>query len=161
MANNDYINDTERAIIDKLRLDFPECHVYGQFPQAVDATWPAIIVQLIASGTEEKFMGNKVTFGTSNTMTTGEIYGMMFKIHLLVDIDSSITVDGTGYKQRRLLNYLMLNVANTITDLAFPSNLEIIERHLRNWQEVGYDPLGELWGATATYMLSFENYRGV
>jgi len=50
MANNDYINDTERAIIDKLRLDFPDCHIYGQFPQAVDATWPAIIVQLIASG---------------------------------------------------------------------------------------------------------------
>tara|TARA_Y100000593_G_C4172490_1_gene267754 strand:- start:201 stop:686 length:486 start_codon:yes stop_codon:yes gene_type:complete len=161
MANNDYINDTERALIDKLRLDFPECHVYGQFPQAVDANWPAIIVQLIASGTEEKFMGNKVTFGSNNTMSTGEIYGMMFKIHLIVDIDSTIVVDGTAYKQRRLLNYLMLNVANTITDLGFPSNLEIIERHLRNWQEVGYDPLGEVWGASATYMISFENYRGV
>ena len=69
---NDFINLIERAIIDELRSIFPECSIYGQYPEAVNASWPAIILEMVGSGTEQKFMGKKVTFGASNTQTTGE-----------------------------------------------------------------------------------------
>ena len=115
---NDFINIIERSLIDELRAKFPNCSVYGQYPEAVNATWPAIILEMVGSGTEQKFMGEKVTFGSSNTSSTGEIYGVVYVVHLVIDIDSQINVDNSGtiegYKQRRLLNYLMLNVANSL-----------------------------------------------
>jgi len=119
----------------------------------------------VGSGTEEKFMGKKVTFGSSNTQTTGEIYGVVYVIHLIIDKDSQVNVDNNGtiegYKQRRLLNYLMLNVANAIQDMDFPSTVEITERHLQSWTDVGFAADLELWGATATLAVYFENYRAV
>jgi hypothetical protein len=162
---NDFINLIERAVIDELRVKFPNCAVYGQYPEAVNATWPAIILEMVGSGTEEKFMGKKVTFGSSNTQTTGEIYGVVYVIHLIIDKDSQVNVDNNGtiegYKQRRLLNYLMLNVANAIQDMDFPSTVEITERHLQSWTDVGFAADLELWGATATLAVYFENYRAV
>ena len=158
---NDFINIIERAIIDELREKFPNCAVYGQYPEAVNATWPAIILEMVGSGTEQKFMGEKVTFGASNTQTTGEIYGVVYVIHLIIDKDSQINVDSVGYKQRRMLNYLMLNVANAVQDMNFPTNIEITERHLQSWTNVGFAPDLELWGATATLGVLFENYREV
>jgi len=156
---NDFINIIEREIIDQLRDTFDTAHVFGQFPEAVDVSYPAIIIQLVASGADEQFMGRQVTFGASDTQRTGEIYGMVLHIHLIVDGESVISVDGTGYKQRRLLNYLMLNVANTVSDMTFPSTVEILERHLRAWSEIGYIPQLELWGASAVYSVSFKNWR--
>ena len=163
---NDFINIVEReGIITTLRADFPDCHVFGQFPEAVDVAYPAIIVQLVASGVDEQFMGKQVTFGANDTLTSGEIYGMVFNFHIIVDRDSVITVEtdegSVGVKQRRLLNYLMLNIANSITDLTFPATVEIVERHLRAWSEIGYIPELELWGATAVCSVSFKNYRAV
>jgi len=117
----------------------------------------------VASGVDEQFMGSQVTFGASDTQTTGEIYGMVLNLHLIVDKESVISVendpDTEGYKQRRLLNYLMLNVGNSITDLTFPSTVEILERHMQAWSEIGYVPELELWGASAVYMVSFKNWR--
>ena len=156
---NDFINLIERAIITQLRTDFPKAHIFGQFPEAVDVAYPAIIVQLVASGVDEQFMGRQITFGPDDTETTGEVYGMVLHIHLVVDKESVVDVDGTGYKQRRLLNYLMLNVANTVTDLDFPSSVEILERHLQAWSEIGYVPELELWGASAVCMVAFKNWR--
>jgi len=158
---NDFINIIEREIIKQLRVDFPDAHVFGQFPEAVDVAYPAIIVELVASGVDEQFMGQQVTFGASDTKSTGEVYGMVFNFHIVVDRNSVITVDSVGYKQRRLLNYLMLNIANSITDLTFPATVEIVERHLRAWSEIGYIPELELWGATAVCSVSFKNYRAV
>ena len=158
---NDFINIVERAIIDELRTKFPNCHVYGQYPEAVNASWPAIILEMVGSGTEQKFMGDKVTFGSSNTKTTGEMYGMVYVVHLIIDKDSQVNVDNVGYKQRRLLNYLMLNVANAVQDMSFPSTVEITERHLQSWTNVGFAADLELWGATATLAVMFENYREV
>ena len=162
---NDFINLIERKLIDQLRVEFPNCSIYGQYPEAVNATWPAIILEMVGSGTEEKFMGKKVTFGSSNTQTTVEIYGVVYVIHLIIDKDSQVNVDndGTieGYKQRRLLNYLMLNVANAIQDMDYPSTVEITERHLQSWTDVGFAADLELWGATATLAVYFENYRAV
>ena len=160
---NDFINIIERDIIDELRDKFPNAHIFGQYPEAVNAQWPAIILEMVGSGIQEKFMGKKVTFGTSNTKTTGEIHGVIYVIHLIVDKDSQMNVDNSGtiegYKQRRLLNYLMLNVANTVTDLTFPDTVEIMERHLQAWSEIGYIPELELWGASAVCMISFKNWR--
>jgi hypothetical protein len=156
---NDFINIIEREIIDQLRDTFDTAHVFGQFPEAVDVSYPAIIIQLVASGADEQFMGRQVTFGPDDTEATGEVYGMVLHIHLIVDGESVISVDGTGYKQRRLLNYLMLNVANTVSDMTFPSTVEILERHLRAWSEIGYIPALELWGASAVYSVSFKNWR--
>ena len=162
---NDFINLIERKLIDELRDKFPNCSVYGQFPEAVNAKWPSIILEMVGSGIQEKFMGKKVTFGSSNTASTGEIYGVIYVIHLIVDKDSQINVnnDGTieGYKQRRMLNYLMLNVANAIQDMDFGSNIEIVERDLQSWADVGFASDLELWGATATLSVFFENYREV
>ena len=162
---NDFINIIERDIIDELRDKFPNAHIFGQYPEAVNAQWPAIILEMVGSGIQEKFMGKKVTFGTSNTKTTGEIHGVIYVIHLIVDKDSQMNVDNSGtiegYKQRRLLNYLMLNVANTIQDMNFSSSLEIIERNLQSWTDIGFSPNLELWGATATMSIFFENYRAV
>ena len=95
----------------------------------------------------------------------GEIYGVVYVVHLVIDKDSQVNVDNSGtiegYKQRRLLNYLMLNVANALQDMTFPSTVEITERHLQSWANVGFAADLELWGATATLGVLFENYREV
>ena len=162
---NDFINLIERQLIDELRDKFPNAHIFGQYPEAVNAQWPAIILELVGSGIQQKFMGKKVTFGPSNTKSEGEIYGCAFMIHLVVDKESQMNVDndGTieGYKQRRLLNYLMLNVANAIQDMSFASTIEIVERTLQGWNDVGFASDLELWGATAMISVFFENYREV
>ena len=154
----DYINIIERALIDSLRTDFPEAHVYGQYPDAVNLEYPAIILELVGMGQETKFMGEGMTFGTTGK---GEIYGVIYRLHLIVNAESMPTSgNASGFKQRRLLNYYMLNVANTITDISFNENdVEIVERHLRAWEDVGWVPELEVWGASASYICYFKNYR--
>jgi len=107
-------------------------------------------------------MGEKVSFGSTDY--TGELYGIIYVIHVLIDRKSDITVDGTKYKQRRLQNYLLLNVANTMTDLGttakpWPATVDVIEQELQNWVDVGYDAQMELFGASVTFMVAFQNYR--
>ena len=62
---------------------------------------------------------------------TGEIYGIAYNIHIICERDNEITIGGSVYKQRRLLNWIMLNVANELTDLDFSAyqeeDMEIIE----------------------------------
>ena len=53
---NDFINLIERKLIDQLRVEFPNCSIYGQYPEAVNATWPAIILEMVGSGIQEKFI---------------------------------------------------------------------------------------------------------
>ena len=154
----DHINVIERAIIDKLRADHSGVRGYGQFPEANDAEYPCIVVEITSTGEFERFMGQKVDFG--GTSKTGEMVGIVFTMHIMVDKNSSKTVDGTVYKQRRLLNYLLLNVANSITDMTFSSvTTEITERNLNNWVDIGYDPELELYGASCVYTVVFKNYR--
>ena len=93
--------------------------------------------------------------------------GLVFTIHIIVDKESQKQIDTTGngspdtmFKQRRLLNYLLLNVANTITDMTFDaSKVEIVERELGNWVDIGYDPELELYGGSCVYTVVFKNYR--
>ena len=86
-------------------------------------------------------MGQNLTFGGSDTAAKGELYGVGFKIHVLVDRDSSITIDGEPYKERRLLNYLMLNSANVLMDVNYNSTTtEVVERHFTGFTDIGYNP---------------------
>ena len=90
----------------------------------------------------------------------GELYGIGIDIHLMVNESSVITVDGTGYKQRRLLNYLMLNVANVLMDCDFTSaGTEVVSRYHTGFRDMGYDSDLELWGATTGMIIVFKNTR--
>jgi len=167
-APKDFINDIERAIIDQLRLTFTDAHIYGQYPEAVDLEYPAIISEITSSGLFDKFMGEQISFGEEDKI--GEVVGILFTYHLVIDKESelSVTQDDESvvvYKGRRLLNYLMLNVANVLTDMGsdrggeWYEGTEVLQQDLNNWSDVGYDPALEMYGASAVYMIAFKNYR--
>ena len=169
----DHINDIERKMIDNLRdgtyrttagidsgsaWDPADVTVYGQFPITEDVQYPAIVVEQMANGIEQQFLGQAVTSGSSEAI--GEIYGVGYNIHLAVDKTSSITVGGTPFKQRRLLNYLMLNCANVIMDCDFSStNCDVLQRNFTGFRDIGYDPERELWVALTGMVITFKNTR--
>ena len=106
----------------------------------------------------QQFLGQSVTSGSSRAI--GEIYGVGFNVHLAVDKDSSITVGGTPYKQRRLLNYLMLNCANVIMDCDFSStDVEILQRNFAGFRQITFDPDRELWVCLTGMVVTFLNTR--
>ena len=168
----DFLNIIERAMLmglsDKLNTATTDgdIYFYGEFPEVEELKFPAVVIQQIASGFAEQMMGQKMSFGGASG--TGEIYGINYSIHLICERDDEITIDdGDGntsvYKQRRLLNWIMLNVANELTDLDFDSyqeeNLEIIERRLLAWRDIGYMPEFQWYGASCDYALTFKNFR--
>ena len=187
----DHLNNIERALIDKLRsgtyktvggsatawsADPPDVTVYGQFPTTDDVSYPCLIVEMVANGVEAQFMGQNIT-KNDGTAAKGELYGIGFNIYIMVDRASSITVTNTTsggnvaqpYKERRLLNYLMLNGANVLMDLDFadivkgaagtPAATEIDERHFSGFRNIGYDPALELWTCQASMVITFKNSR--
>ena len=165
----DHLNIVERKLIDNLRTgtysggtawSSGDVTVFGQFPETEDLKYPCIVIQMLANGIEEQFMGQTVTSGSSNVR--GELYGVGFNLHCAVDKESSITVGGTPYKQRRLLNYLMLNGANVLIDCDFigaSSPTEVVERHFSGFREVGYNPSLETWVSVASLVIIFKNTR--
>jgi len=163
----DHLNIIERKLIDNLRTgtysggtawSSGDVTVFGQFPDTEDVKYPCVIIQMLANGIEQQFMGQKVTSGSSTA--TGEIYGVGFNLHVAVDKDSSITVGGTPYKQRRLLNYLMLNCANVLMDCDFSSTDTDVLQHLyTGFRNVGYDNRLEVWAAVTGMVLTFKNTR--
>jgi hypothetical protein len=177
----DFLNLIERAMMmgvsDKLNAAVTgDIHVFGQFPETEEMKFPAIVVQLVSSGFEEKYFGEDITFGSSSNTTIsgkGEVYGVAFLIHIFVDKETEITVtsnrnkDGveetTVYKQRRLINWLMLNVANAIMEIDWDAyeedELEVLERHLAQWRDIGFLPTAQWHGATAEFALYFLNLR--
>ena len=164
----DHLNVVERALIDNLRTgtykggtawSSGDVTVFGQFPDTEDIKYPCIILQMLANGIEQQFMGQSVSSGSSNV--TGELYGIGFNMHVAVDKDSSITVGGTPYKQRRLLNYLMINCANVLMDCDFTStDTEVVQRLYTGFRNVGYEPMLEVWAAMTGMILIFKNTRG-
>ena len=187
-GNRDYLNVIERKIIDELRIYFNTVNsgandgkvfVSGQFPETEELSFPAIVVQQIGSGFEEQFVGEKVTFGGTNY--SGEIYGVGYLIHIFIDKEAQLDVGTTPqgsskYRQRRLLNWMMLNIANVLNDIVwatevtsqpaglsynpnYDASVDIQERHLQAWRDIGYSPVMEWWGASAQFMLTFLNYR--
>ena len=194
--NGDYLNVIERKIIDELRIFFNTHHgevndgvvkVYGQFPEAEELKFPAVMVEQVGSGFEEKLMGDSVTFtnpdDNSITTYTGELFGIAFIINILIDKEASYNIgtspQGTTnakYKQRRLLNWMMLNIANTISSIdwatrvtssptglsynpRYDGSVEVVESHLRAWRDVGFLPAFQWYGASAEFSLVFKNYR--
>ena len=101
----DYLNVIERALMmglsDKINAAVTgDIFVHGQFPETEDMKFPSIVVQQVASGFEEQFHGEKITFGANSTAGTGEVYGMSFLVHIVVDKNTEIDIGGTKYKQR-------------------------------------------------------------
>jgi len=171
----DFLNVIERALmtgisdqINTLTENGENIHVFGEFPEVEELKFPAIIVQHTGSGFEEQFMGQGATLGSSNGK--GEIYGVSYAIHLIVDRETKIQVvsgassaSDVHYKQRRLLNWMMLNVSNAIADLNWDTyeeeDTQVIERHLESWQNIGFIPDLQWYGATADFLLTFTNFR--
>ena len=186
--NRDYLNVIERKLIDELRIYFNTVNsganagkvfVSGQFPEPEELKFPSVIIQQVGSGFEEQFVGEKVTFG--GTEYTGEMYGVGYLIHIYIDKEVELDI-GTApqgspkYRQRRLLNWMMLNVANVLNDIDwttpvtskpaglsynpnYDASVDVQERHLQAWRDIGYSPVMEWWGASAQFMLTFLNYR--
>ena len=113
----------------------------------------------------------------------GEIFGVGYLIHIIIDKEAQIDVGtapqplgSTKYRQRRLLNWMMLNIANVINDIdwatkvlttpaglsynpAYDASVDVQETHLQEWRDVGFSNVMQWWGATAQFMLVFLNYR--
>jgi len=57
----------------------------------------------------------------------------------------------------------MLNVANEMTDLDFDEyqeeTVEVIERRLLSWRDIGFMPEFQWYGASCDYTMTFKNYR--
>tara|TARA_Y100000310_G_scaffold312962_1_gene360794 strand:+ start:339 stop:848 length:510 start_codon:yes stop_codon:yes gene_type:complete len=166
----DFLNVIERALMmgisDKINTvtdSGDDIYVYGQFPETEELNFPAVIVQQVASGIEEKFLGEQIMFGDDTTQSSGELYGIGFMIHLITDKESKITVSGTDYKQRRLMNWLMLNIANALNDIDWDiyreEELEIIERHVLAWNDIGHMGQLQWYGATCRMSVTFLNKR--
>ena len=165
----DFLNAIERAMLmglsDKINTTTTDgdIYFYGEFPEVEEVKFPAVIIQQVASGFAEQMMGQNMTFGGDSG--TGEIYGINYNIHLICERDNEITIAGSSepYKQRRLLNWIMLNIANELTDLDFSvyqeETIEIIERSLMAWRDIGYMPEFQWYGASCDYGLTFKNYR--
>tara|TARA_R100000231_G_scaffold138593_2_gene117278 strand:- start:266 stop:790 length:525 start_codon:yes stop_codon:yes gene_type:complete len=171
----DYLNVIERALmmgisdtINGLTESGEDIHVFGEFPEVEELKFPAVIVQHTGSGFEEQFMGQQVTLGSSSG--TGEVYGASYTIHVICEKETTIQVTSgassttdANYKQRRLLNWLMLNVANSVMDVNFDNyeeeDTQVIERHLNSWSNVGFIPDLQWYGASADFMITFTNLR--
>tara|TARA_R100000995_G_scaffold8493_1_gene3674 strand:+ start:358 stop:936 length:579 start_codon:yes stop_codon:yes gene_type:complete len=186
----DHLNNIERALIDKLRTgtyttttgsatawSSGDVTVYGQYPTTDDVNYPSIITEMVANGMEQQFMGQKLT-NNAGTDARGELYGVGFNIHIMVDSESSIDVTNTiagpsdatqPYRERRLLNYLMLNCANVLMDLDFsnitkgaigtPAATEVDQRMFSGFRDLAYNPELDLWMATASMVVVFKNSR--
>ena len=166
----DYLNVIERALmvglsdkINEATAAGSDIYVHGQFPESADMKFPTLVVQQVASGFEEKFHGDNITFGSSATQSSGEVYGIKFLVHILVDKETEITIGGNVYKQRKLVNWLMLNIANSIMEIDWgvyeEEELEILERHLDSWRDIGYIEAVQWYGATADFEIYFLNKR--
>lgn len=165
----DYLNVIERALmmgisdkVNNLTGSGDDIFVYGQFPETEELKFPCIVVQQVASGVEENFFGESITFG-DDTNQTGEAYGVGFMIHLMTDKETKITVGSIDYKQRRLLNWLMLNVANSLHDIDWDTyeeeDLQILERHVLAWNDIGHMPQLQWYGASCRMSIVFLNKR--
>ena len=95
----DHLNVVERELIDNLRTGTysggtawseGDVAVFGQFPDTEDVKYPCIILQMLANGIEQQFVGKKITSNGSSVI--GELYGVGFNMHIGVDKESSMTV---------------------------------------------------------------------
>ena len=168
----DYLNVIERALMmgisDKMNgatATGSDIYVFGEFPETEELKFPAVIVQMIGSGFDEQFMGQAVTFGETESSGTGEVYGVQYLVHIICERDTELNITGISspYKQRRMLNWLMLNIANAVADIDWTvyeeEELEILSRRLDSWRDIGFLENLQWYGATAQFTLHFKNFR--
>jgi opacity protein-like surface antigen len=100
----------------------------------------------IAPGTTVASVTNSTTFELSATAT---------------GTSSNITATFSApFKERRLINFLMLNCANVIMDCDFnDTTVEMTERHYSGFRDIGYNPQLEIWAAICSMVVIFKNYR--
>ena len=162
----DFLNVIERALMmgisDKINAAVTgDVYVYGEFPETEDLKFPALIIQQTGSGHEEKMMGQQMTFGGASGI--GEIYGVAYTVHIILEKETEITIGSTVYKQRRLLNWIMLNLANAVMDINWDDyqeeELDVHERHLKQWRNIGFMKDLQWYGASADFLLTFSNFR--
>jgi len=162
----DFLNVIERALMmgisDKInKATTGDVHVFGEFPETEDLKFPAIVVQQVSSGFEEQLMGQQQSFG--GVSGRGEIYGVAYSVHIIIEKETEITIGSDVYKQRRLLNWFMLNIANSVMDIDWSvyeeETLDVQERHLQSWRNVGFVNELKWYGASADFMLTFSNFR--
>ncbi len=164
----DFLNVIERAMLmglsDKINTATAtgeDVYFYGEFPETEEIKFPAVIIQQVASGFQQQMLGQSMTMGGGKGK--GEMYGIAYNIHIICEKDTEITIGGDVYKQRRLLNWIMLNVANEMTDLDFDEyqeeTVEVIERRLLSWRDIGFMPEFQWYGASCDYTMTFKNYR--
>ena len=53
----------------------------------------------------------------------------------------------------------MSSHANLSYDPNYDASVEVLERHLQAWRDVGYNAQFQWWGASAQMMIVFKNYR--
>jgi hypothetical protein len=177
MVGVDHLNNIEQVLIETLRTGTfntidggsettttawsdGDVTVFGQYPTTDQVSYPCIITEMVANGIETQFMNQRLTSGSSESI--GELYGVGFNLYLMVDRDSSLTPVSAPYRQRRLLNYLMLNGANILTDcdfIAASPATEVVERHFSGFKEIGYNASLETWVAVAALVIVFKNTR--
>ena len=138
-----------------------DIYFYGEFPEAEEVKFPAVVIQQVASGFSEQMMGQSMTLGGASG--TGEIYGVAYTVHIILERETEITIGSEVYKQRRLLNWLMLNLANAVMDINWDTyqeeQLDVHERHLETWRNIGFMEELQWYGASADFMLTFSNFR--
>ena len=181
----DHLNDIERKLIDNLRAGTyntivagaettatawvggagatnGDVTVFAQFPTTSETVYPCIVAEQAANGIETQFMGQKLTSDSSDAI--GELYGVAFNLYIGVDKASMLNIGPDGatepYKERRLLNYLMLNCANILMDCDFDStDSEVVQRNFGGFRNIGYNPEQEIWAAEAMMIVVFKNFR--
>jgi len=94
-APKDFINDIERAIIDRLRTTFPDAHIYGQYPEAADVQYPAIISEITSSGRFE--IGNMIM---GPLIIPAHQYSRGRTISFEADIGETLIDNGTLYSKK-------------------------------------------------------------
>ena len=83
---NDHLNVIERQLIDTMRSGnynttagigsgsawvSGNVKVFGQFPDTDEVEYPCIVIEMVANGMEEQFMGQDLTYGASDTAAIG------------------------------------------------------------------------------------------
>ena len=175
MTNFDHLNNIERRLIDNLRTgthkggtawSSGDVSVFGEFPEPEDIKYPCIVLSQRSSGLEEQFMGQAITITVSGATTEsyGELFGASYDCSVMVDKESAMTPAGQTdvYKQRRLLNYIMLNTANIFMDSSFGDDAvgTEVEQHIfTGFRDVGYSNTMEIWGAATGFIMTFKNSR--
>jgi hypothetical protein len=53
----------------------------------------------------------------------------------------------------------MSSHANLSYDPNYDASVEVLERHLQAWRDVGFNTQFQWWGASAQMMIVFKNYR--